>query len=53
VQTVKADTKLNNGISNPLESETKLSSSEPDLGRVDGKRLRRKLHKAVEGSALT
>jgi inorganic triphosphatase YgiF len=52
-QTAKADAKLKTGISNPLESEAKLSSLEPDLDRVGDKRLRRELRAGAAGSVLT
>ena len=53
VQTVKAETPLENGISNPVQIETPLESPEPDLERISDKRMHRKLSDAVSGSALT
>ena len=52
VQTIKADGRFENGISNPIEVEAAVDSPEPDLERISDKSLRRKLSKAVNGSSL-
>src|SRR5271165_2180461 len=52
VQTVKAETGLENGVSNPIEVEALVENSEPDLDRIGHKSLRRKLVKAISGSSL-
>ncbi len=52
VQTIKADCRFENGISNPIEVEALVDSPEPDLERISDKSLRRKLSKAVTGSSL-
>ncbi len=53
VQTVKLDTELNGGLSNPIEVEDRLDSPQPNPGRIHDKRVRRKVRKAISGSALT
>jgi triphosphatase len=52
VQTVKSDTQLHNGVSHPRELETALSAPEPDLSAVSDGKLRRKLARLTNGSAL-
>ena len=52
VQTVKADVRFENGVSNPIEVEAPVGSLKPDLERISDKGLRRKLSKAVSGSSL-
>jgi triphosphatase len=52
VQAIKSGGAVENGVSNPVEIEATIDSSEPDLERVSDKRLRRKLSKAVTGSSL-
>jgi inorganic triphosphatase YgiF len=52
VQTVKAEAKLENGVSNPIEVEAPVEKPEPDLDRIGDKSLRRKLVKAISGSSL-
>ncbi len=52
VQTIKAECRFENGISNPIEVEALVDSLEPDLERISDKNLRRKLSKAVNGSSL-
>jgi triphosphatase len=53
VQTVKLDTNLKNGLSNPIEIEDPLDGPEPDPARIHDKHIRRKVEKAIRGSALT
>ena len=53
VQTVKADRRFENGLSNPVEVEAAVASPEPDLKCISDKGLRRKLSGAVSGSTLT
>ncbi|HZV21798.1 MAG TPA: CHAD domain-containing protein [Hyphomicrobiales bacterium] len=52
IQTVKADTRIRGGLSNPIESETALESNQPDLDQINNKRLRRKIRKVADGSIL-
>ena len=52
VQTVKAETGLENGVSNPIEVEAPVENLKPDLDRIGDKGLRRKLLKAIGGSSL-
>jgi inorganic triphosphatase YgiF len=52
VQTIKSRAGLQNGVSNPMQVEASLAGPEPDLERICDKGLRRKLEKAVTGSAL-
>jgi len=53
IQTVKLDTELNGGLSNPIEIEDRLDSSRPNPSRIHDKRVRRMVRKAISGSALT
>ena len=53
VQTIKAETQLRNGLSNPIEVEDPVEGSKPDFDRISDNRIRRKLHKTVQSSALT
>jgi inorganic triphosphatase YgiF len=53
IQTLKADTELKDGLSNPIEIEAGVSGEHPDLSRIRDKRLRRRLRKMVRGSSLT
>ena len=52
VQTIKSGDGPENGVSNPVQVEAPIESSEPDLERISDKSLRRKLSKAVTGSSL-
>ncbi len=52
VQSVKLDTSLKNGISNPVEIEDRLGGPDPDTGCIHDKRVRRKVEKAIKGSDL-
>ena len=52
VQTVKADTELKGGLSNPIEIESRVDRPEPDLDRIGDKRIRKRVRQAVKGSAL-
>jgi triphosphatase len=52
VQTVKLDTDLKNGVSNSIEIEDPLDGPEPDPARIHDKHIRRKVEKAIRGSAL-
>jgi inorganic triphosphatase YgiF len=52
LQTVKAETGLENGVSSPIEVETPVENPEPDLDRIGDKSLRKKLLKAIGGSSL-
>lgn len=52
VQTIKAGTNLEKGISNPDELEAVVCRPEPDLGAIDDRRLRRAVERAVKASAL-
>ena len=53
VQTIKAETRLRNGFSNPIEVEDRVEGSEPDLDHISDSRIRRKLQKAVQSLVLT
>ncbi len=53
VQTIKADSRFENGLSNPIEVEAAVASPEPDLKRISDKGLRRKVAGALSGSTLT
>jgi triphosphatase len=52
VQTVKTGTRVGNGVSNPGELEVGLPTPEPDLKSVSNAALRRKISRALHGSAL-
>jgi len=53
VQTVKAQTRLEDGISNPIQIEATVAGPEPDLDCISDNDMRRKLSEAVSGSVLT
>jgi inorganic triphosphatase YgiF len=52
VQTVKADARFKDGLSNPIEVEAPVAGPEPDLKLISDKGLRRKLSGALNGSSL-
>ena len=52
VQTVKLDNNFEDGISNPVEVEDRLEDGQPNPSRIHSKRVRRKVLKAIRGSAL-
>jgi len=53
VQTVKADHRFENGLSNPIEIEAPATGPQPDLELIGDKSLRHRLCDAVSGSTLT
>ncbi len=52
LQTVKAETALMSGLSNPIEVEDKVDRAQPDLNRIANKEVRQQVQKAVAGSVL-
>jgi inorganic triphosphatase YgiF len=52
VQTVKMETRLQDGLSNPIEIEDRVESLEPDTGRIGDRHVRELVLDAVEGSTL-
>jgi triphosphatase len=52
LQTVKAGTDVQNGVSSPIEIEVAVERPEPDLEVIDNRKIRRKVEKALEKSAL-
>ena len=52
VQTIKADARFKDGLSNPIEVEAPVAGPEPDLKRISDKGLRRKVSGALNGSSL-
>jgi triphosphatase len=52
VQTIKAGTRVKNGVSNPDELEAAVGRPEPDLSAIDDPRVRRTIERAVKASAL-
>jgi inorganic triphosphatase YgiF len=52
VQAVKAETKLSNGVSTPVELEAPVDGPEPQLDRITDKKLRRQIGDAIDGTAL-
>jgi inorganic triphosphatase YgiF len=52
VQTVKAGTRVANGVSHPNEVEVALQDPEPELQLIDDSKLRKKITTAIKGSAL-
>ncbi len=52
VQNVKCGTRLSNGDSHPVESESPLNSPETHLESIDDGKLRRKIIRLTEGSVL-
>jgi triphosphatase len=52
VQTVKADTEVRAGISNPVEIEGEVGGIEPELSSVRDRAIRKLIKKALDGSAL-
>ncbi|MGO9545386.1 MAG: CHAD domain-containing protein [Rhodomicrobium sp.] len=53
VQTVKLDTGLDDGVSNPVEIEDRLGEPQPNPSLIHDKRVRRRVERAVKGSGLT
>lgn len=52
LQTVKSDTAVQNGVSNPIEAEVAVERPEPDLAAIGNRKMRRKVEKAVQRSIL-
>ena len=52
LQTIKAGTCVDNGVSNPIEIEAAVEGPEPDLDVIDDRKIRRKVEKALEKSTL-
>jgi inorganic triphosphatase YgiF len=52
LQTVKTGTGVENGVSSPTETEAEVERPEPDLEVIDDRKIRRKVEKALEKSAL-
>jgi triphosphatase len=52
IQTVKADTDVRSGLSNPVELEGEVHGTEPELGSVRDRAMRKKIKRALDGSAL-
>jgi inorganic triphosphatase YgiF len=52
VQTVKAAQCLCGGLSNPIEVETRLEASEPDIGKIADEGLKRGVEEALMGKSL-
>jgi triphosphatase len=52
IQTVKADTEVRAGLSNPIEIEGEVHGTKPELGSVRDRAVRKKIKNALEGSAL-
>jgi inorganic triphosphatase YgiF len=52
VQTVKADTEVRAGISNPVEIEGEVGGIKPELSSVPDRAVRKQIKKALDGSAL-
>jgi inorganic triphosphatase YgiF len=52
LQTVKAGTGVENGVSSPVEIEAMVMRPEPDLEVIDDRKVRRKVEKALDKSAL-
>jgi inorganic triphosphatase YgiF len=53
VQTVKMETQLKDGVSNPIEIEDRIDGPEPDIHRIGDARVRQHVLEAVKGSTLT
>jgi inorganic triphosphatase YgiF len=52
LQTVKAERRLSNGLSDAVEHECAIESDMPDLAKVGDKKLRRHLQKLTKGTGL-
>jgi triphosphatase len=52
VQTVKADTEVQSGLSNPIEVEGDVHGFKPELGCIRDRAVRKQIKKALDGSAL-
>jgi inorganic triphosphatase YgiF len=52
LQTVKAERRITNGLSDALEHESSIESDMPDLKRIGEKKLRRIVQKLSKGTAL-
>ena len=52
LQTVKADQRIVDGVSNPLELESPVAAKEPDLTRVTDKKIKRKIEKVIGETSL-
>jgi inorganic triphosphatase YgiF len=52
VQTVKADTGVKAGLSNPIEVEGEVHGTEPELRSVRHRTMRKQIKKALDGSTL-
>jgi triphosphatase len=52
LQTVKADQRVAEGISNPIELEVAVDSDTPNIDRIADKKIQRKVRKAIGGAGL-
>src|SRR5262245_15188371 len=52
LQTVKADQQVAGGLSNPVELEILLPTDRPDIGKIEDKKIKRCVEKAVKGAYL-
>jgi inorganic triphosphatase YgiF len=52
LQTIKAERRLSNGLSDAIEHECAIESDTPDLAKVGDKKLRRHLQKLTKGTGL-
>lgn len=52
VQTIKADRAVQGGLSNPIEIETEIDQSKPDIDAIDDKDLRRQIEAILARSRL-
>jgi triphosphatase len=52
LQAVKADQRVEGGVSNPIELEAPVDREEPDLGKIADKKVKRAVKKAAKGTTL-
>jgi triphosphatase len=52
LQTLKADQRVADGVSNPVELEVELEVDRPDIERIADKKIKRSVAKAIKGTSL-
>ena len=52
LQTVKAEQRVDGGVSNPIELEAPVDREEPDLAKIADKKIKRAVQKAAKGTTL-
>jgi len=52
LQTVKVDQHIEGGVSNPIELEALVDEERPEIGKIDDKKVRYAVPRAVSGALL-